>query len=61
MGYFRDKGYGVIAPDTLGYGQTDLPTDFNDYKVKTITDSIVEVVDKIAGSDAKIHGVGHDW
>ena len=54
MEYFQDKGYGVIAPDTLGHGQTDLPTDVNDYKVKTITDSIMEVVDKIAGSDTKI-------
>lgn len=59
--FFQDKGYGVIAPDTLGYGQTDRPTDVNDYKVKTIADSIMEVVDKIAGKEAKVHGVGHDW
>ena len=59
--FFQNKGYGVIAPDTLGYGLSSLPNDPQDYRVQSITDSIMEVVDKVAGKDAKVHGVGHDW
>ena len=61
VNYFSNEGYGIIAPDTLGYGSTDAPLDPHDYVLKTIGDSIMEVVDKVAGKHAKVHGVGHDW
>lgn len=59
--YFADKGYGIIAPDTLGYGDTDHPLSTADYKLKGMTDSLIEVVDKVAGKSTKVIGVGHDW
>lgn len=59
--YFAHEGYGIIAPDTLGYGDSSKPLDPHDYTLKTITDSLVEVVDRVAGKDSKVLGVGHDW
>ena len=61
VSFFSEKGYGIIAPDTLGYGDTDQPLEVGAYRVKSIVDSIVEVVDKVAGKEGKVMGVAHDW
>jgi soluble epoxide hydrolase/lipid-phosphate phosphatase len=52
-------GYGVIAPDCLGYGDTDKPLEVEAYKLKKISKHITEILDK-EGLD-KVIGVGHDW
>ena len=59
--YFSEEGYGIIAPDTLGYGGTSKPLDPHNYLLKGIGDSIVEVVNKVAGEECKVLGVGQDW
>ncbi|MCJ1248199.1 hypothetical protein MMC30_005416 [Trapelia coarctata] len=59
--HFASQGYGIIAPDTLGYGDSSKPLDPGDYTLKAIADSIIEVVDKVAGQNSKVLGVGHDW
>lgn len=59
--YLSSEGYGLIVPDTLGYGRSSKPLDPHNYVLKSISDSVIEVVDHIAGKDAKVHGVGHDW
>jgi pimeloyl-ACP methyl ester carboxylesterase len=45
-------GYGVLAPDMLGYGDTDKPTEVEAYSFAKILDheGLKEVI-----------GVGHDW
>jgi soluble epoxide hydrolase / lipid-phosphate phosphatase len=53
------EGYGVIAPDLLGYGDTDKPTDIPSYSFARMASHIVEIV-KQEGLD-KVIGVGHDW
>lgn len=57
--YFSSKGYGIIAPDCLGYGGTSKPEDMNSYKPKKLADEIVEILnhEKID----RVIGVGHDW
>ncbi|GIJ97897.1 hypothetical protein Aspvir_000003 [Aspergillus viridinutans] len=53
------EGYGVIAPDLLGYGDTDKPTDVNAYRMKRMCDHMVEILDKEGVSRAI--AVAHDW
>ncbi|GJE83979.1 hypothetical protein PsYK624_000520 [Phanerochaete sordida] len=53
------KGYGVIAPDMLGYGGTDKPTDPAAYVPSLISRDIVDVLD--AEKLGKVIAIGHDW
>ncbi|KAM0458640.1 hypothetical protein ACHAPV_006032 [Trichoderma viride] len=54
-----DEGYGVIVPDLLGYGDSDMPLELEAYNLKTISGHFAELVkhEKIE----KVIGVGHDW
>jgi soluble epoxide hydrolase/lipid-phosphate phosphatase len=57
--HFSSLGYGVSAPDLLGYGETDKPTSVSDYrgtKMAHETNQLLEHVEL-----AKVHGVAHDW
>ena len=52
-------GYGVIAPDMLGFGDSDRPTELESYRLKRLTGHIAELV---GAEDLKtVIGVGHDW
>ncbi|KAE8383449.1 putative epoxide hydrolase [Aspergillus bertholletiae] len=55
----QKAGYGVIAPDLLGYGDTDKPTDINAYRKKAMCEHLIEILDQEGVS--KIVVVGHDW
>jgi soluble epoxide hydrolase / lipid-phosphate phosphatase len=57
--YFSMLGYGVIAPDLLGYGETDKPTSVSDYRGKKMAAEINELLEHAKLS--KVHGVAHDW
>ncbi|KAJ5640114.1 epoxide hydrolase [Penicillium longicatenatum] len=52
-------GYGVIAPDLLGYGDTDKPTDPASYRLKSMSLHMAEILD-IEKVDRCL-AVGHDW
>ncbi|KAH8113756.1 alpha/beta-hydrolase [Phellopilus nigrolimitatus] len=53
------KGYGIIAPDLLGYAGTDKPTDPAEYRMKLMMADIVEVLD--AEKAKKVVSIAHDW
>ncbi|KAL5357562.1 putative epoxide hydrolase [Aspergillus floccosus] len=55
----QKAGYGIIAPDLLGYGDTDKPTDPAAYRLKTMSGHMAEILD-IEGVERAI-AVGHDW
>ena len=57
--YFKDKGYGIVAPDMLGYGGTDKPVDPALYVPSLVTKDIIEILD--AEGLQKVIGIGHDW
>jgi len=57
--YFSQKGYGIIAPDLLGYGKTSKPLDIQAYRVKPMIEDIVEIL-RYEGIESVI-GIGHDW
>jgi len=51
--------FGVIAPDLLGYGDTDRPESYEPYQLHRMVPHIHELVSKVIGVDTVI-GVGHD-
>ncbi|EEP82745.1 predicted protein [Uncinocarpus reesii 1704] len=54
----KKAGYGIIAPDLLGYGDSDKPVELEDYAMKRMCRHIVEILDE-EGLD-KCVGVAHD-
>ncbi|KAL8705589.1 MAG: hypothetical protein Q9225_008018, partial [Loekoesia sp. 1 TL-2023] len=56
--YFASRGYGVLAPDLLGYGGTDKPADVEAYTLKRQADEIVKLLDCVGVE--KVLSVGHD-
>ncbi|KAF9260805.1 alpha/beta-hydrolase [Marasmius fiardii PR-910] len=57
--FFKEKGYGLIVPDMLGYGGTAKPTDPAEYKPSLITKDIVDILDE--EKIEKVVVIGHDW
>ena len=57
--HLERDGYGIIAPDVLGYGGTDKPIDPVTYKGTAIARDLIDIVD--AEGVEKVVAVGHDW
>ncbi|KAI4527317.1 alpha/beta-hydrolase [Schizophyllum commune Loenen D] len=57
--HFGDKGYGIIAPNMLGYYPTDQPTDPRAYAGSLQAQDLLKIVEaeKVEG----VIAVGHDW
>ncbi|PVI05896.1 alpha/beta-hydrolase [Periconia macrospinosa] len=54
----RAAGYGVIAPDLLGYGETSKPTAVEEYAFSKVSGHVAEI---LAHENVKsVIGVGHD-
>lgn len=58
--YLPKAGFGVIAPDLLGYGDTDRPQEYERYQIRYIVAQVHELVTNVIGLN-KVVGVGHDW
>ena len=56
--YFASRGYGIVAPDALGFGGTDKPSDAAAYTLKKQADSVIELLDCIGVG--KLVTVSHD-
>ncbi|KAF5602508.1 epoxide hydrolase [Fusarium pseudocircinatum] len=59
ISFFAAKGYGVIAPDLLGFGETSRPTELEMYKGEDMARDIVEIL--ISEGVKMVVGVAHDW
>jgi soluble epoxide hydrolase / lipid-phosphate phosphatase len=59
ISFFSAKGYGILAPDLLGYGASSHPTDPFAYRAKKMAAEIVALLD--AENLATVIGTGHDW
>jgi soluble epoxide hydrolase / lipid-phosphate phosphatase len=53
------EGFGVLVPDMLGFGASDMPTDPAAYKQKRLARHMKELLDH--EGLRKVIGVGHDW
>jgi pimeloyl-ACP methyl ester carboxylesterase len=58
--FFVKQGYGVLAPDLLGYGGTDKPTDVALYAKSLMSADIISIMDK-ENLNGKVYAIGHDW
>ncbi|KAJ8111650.1 hypothetical protein OPT61_g5809 [Boeremia exigua] len=57
--YFKRHGYGVIAPDMLGYGGTDKPVALEDYRLKTVGSELMDLLD--CEGLSQVVAIGHDF
>jgi soluble epoxide hydrolase / lipid-phosphate phosphatase len=56
--YFGLRGYGVLAPDLLGYGGTDKPNDLESYRLKRMANDMVKILE--CEGIERVYAVGHD-
>ncbi|KAF5580243.1 epoxide hydrolase [Fusarium pseudoanthophilum] len=57
--HFSSEGYGGVALDLLGYGESSKPSDVNTYRLKPMGDEVIELLDRL---DLKtLVGIGHDF
>lgn len=47
IGPWVRAGYRVVAPDMLGYGETDKPYDPEEYSLRRISDDLASILDII--------------
>lgn len=59
ISHFSSKGYGILAPDLLGYGGTDKPTSPDAYRGKKMATEINEILDHEQLD--RVHAVAHDF
>lgn len=57
--FFKERGYGLLVPDLLGYGGTDKPSDTASYKLSKMSADLLELLD--AEKVEQVIAVGHDW
>jgi pimeloyl-ACP methyl ester carboxylesterase len=57
--YLIPNGYGVIAIDCLGYGDTSKPTELKAYAWQYMTTDAVEIINE--ENLPSVISVGHDW
>ena len=65
VAHFEPKGYGLIVPDTLGYGGTSKPREVDAFRWKLQAQDLLDLLDAELGSPssrpAKVIAIGHDW
>lgn len=52
-------GYGIVAPQLLGYGDTSHPSETDAYRLKPMAQDLVDILDQNA--IPQVLGIGHDW
>ncbi|KAK7451268.1 hypothetical protein VKT23_012608 [Stygiomarasmius scandens] len=57
--FFKEKGYGLVVPDMLGYGGTAKPLNPEAYAPSLISNDIVDILDAEGIETAVL--IGHDW
>lgn len=57
--HFADLGFGVIAPDLLGYGGSSKPDDVSAYNHRDMVDDVIKILDH--EQIHRFHGISHDF
>jgi pimeloyl-ACP methyl ester carboxylesterase len=56
---FFSKHFKVVVPDMRGFGETERPTEIDQYRIEKLVTDIVELIHSLGQEKATI--VGHDW
>ncbi|RFU27301.1 hypothetical protein B7463_g9048, partial [Scytalidium lignicola] len=59
ISFFVAKGYGILAPDLLGFGETSKPSELEMYRGEGMARDIVEIM--VLEGVGVVVGVAHDW
>ncbi|TEB39022.1 alpha/beta-hydrolase [Coprinellus micaceus] len=59
INYFKERGYGLIVPDQLGYGGSDKPAEVAAYTHSSLAKDLIEILDHEKATD--VVAIGHDW
>ncbi|CAF1475445.1 unnamed protein product [Adineta ricciae] len=59
IGYFSRQGYDSLAPNLMGYGKTYSPLNRDEYKMKSMTEHLITLLNHLHVSHVIV--VGHDW
>jgi soluble epoxide hydrolase / lipid-phosphate phosphatase len=59
ISFFVAKGYGILAPDLLGFGETSKPNELEMYRGEAMARDIVEIM--VLEDVGVVVGVAHDW
>lgn len=54
-----EAGFRVVAPDMRGYGQSDAPPSWRDYRMETLAADVAGLIEALGEERAFV--VGHDW
>ncbi|KAG0652016.1 Lipid-phosphate phosphatase [Hyphodiscus hymeniophilus] len=60
IAYFRSRGYGIVAPDLLGYGGSSKPLNPEAYLGSIMSADIISILDH-EGITGPVIGIAHDW
>ena len=59
ISFFAAKGYGILAPDLLGFGETSKPSELEMYRGQGMAEDIIEIM--VSEGVGVVVGVAHDW
>lgn len=57
---FAARGYRVICPSQMGYGDSDKPSDLKNYGYKSVAYDMNSLLNEV-GCDGRVIVLGHDW
>ncbi|EJD34802.1 alpha/beta-hydrolase [Auricularia subglabra TFB-10046 SS5] len=60
LDHFHAKGFGLVAPDMLGYGGTDKPTDAAQYTRSAMARDVLDIVESLHLAKKPV-AIAHDW
>ncbi|GAA5848681.1 hypothetical protein JCM5353_000248 [Sporobolomyces roseus] len=57
---FAARGYRVICPSQIGYGESDKPSGLGNYSYKSVAYDMNSLLNEV-GCDGRVIVLGHDW
>jgi soluble epoxide hydrolase/lipid-phosphate phosphatase len=59
IAFFAAKGFGILTPDLLGFGETSKPSELEMYRGEGMAKDIIEIM--VSEGVEVVVGVAHDW
>lgn len=60
ISYFSAEGFGIVAPDLLGFGESSKPSDTSEYRYRPMSDDVVGLLNHLCLEKDTVVGIGHD-